>query len=149
MRTTLATHLSHRVVQIVDRTMRRIYRATGGRVGHRYLGWTFLLLTTRGRKTGRTRVHTLVYLKHGDELLIAASNNGSDAYPAWYLNLRADPHVNVQAGRQQGAYLARIASPDERRDLWPTLIAYHPPYIHHQELTQREIPVVILTPAPR
>ncbi len=109
--------------------------------------WTFLLLTTTGRKTGRTYTHTLAYLRQGDALLIVASNNGSDRPPAWYLNLTANPHVHVRAGRQQGDYLARTASPEERLDLWPTLVAYHPPYAQHQQQTAREIPVVILTPA--
>jgi deazaflavin-dependent oxidoreductase (nitroreductase family) len=130
----------------VDLVTQRIYRLTGGRIGHRQLGWTFLLLTTIGRKTGRSRVHALAYLPDGDDLVIVASNNGGDAHPAWYLNLCAQPRVAVQVGRRKGDYLARTASPDERRDLWPRLLAYHPPYRHHEEQTQREIPVVILTP---
>lgn len=142
----LATHLGLRVVHEVDRAMRRLYAATGGRLGHRSLGWTFLLLTTRGRKTGRAYTHTLVYLRDGERLVVVASNNGTNSHPAWYLNLCADPHVHVRVGRQQGAYLARTASPAERQDLWPRLVAYHPPFRHHQERTEREIPVIILTP---
>ncbi|HKT36966.1 MAG TPA: nitroreductase family deazaflavin-dependent oxidoreductase [Ktedonobacterales bacterium] len=146
MRNQLATHLGNRMVRFVDLATQRLYRLTDGRIGHRQLGWTFLLLTTTGRKTGRPRVHALLYLPDGDDLVIVASNNGGDAHPAWYLNLCAQPRVFVQAGRRKGAYRARTASPDERRDLWPRLVAYNPPYRHHQEQTQREIPVVILSP---
>lgn len=146
LKESLATHLGQRVVYAIDRAMRRFYIATGGRVGHNYLGWTFLLLTTRGRKTGREHVHTLVYLRDGERLVVVASNNGADQAPAWYLNLRASPHVQVRVGRKQGDYLARTATPAERLDLWPRLVAYHPPFRHHQERTRREIPVVILTP---
>lgn len=148
MRNTLAEHLGDRVVHWVDQATRRLYRVTGGRIGHRQLGWTALLLTTRGRKTGRSYVHTLVYLRDGERLLVVASNNGADVHPAWYLNLCADPQAWVQVGHAQGPYLARTATPEERRDLWPRLVAYHPPYGHHQQRTSREIPVVILTPAP-
>ncbi len=145
----LATHLGNWIVRLVDRVTQWVYSATDGRVGHKQLGWSVLLLTTLGRKTDRSRVHTLVYLKHGEELVVAGSNNGADTYPAWYLNLDANPHVHVQVGRQKGEYLAWTASPEERLALWPKLIAYHPPYAHHQERTQREIPVVILTPVAR
>jgi hypothetical protein len=69
-----------------------------------------------------------------------------DALPAWYLNLCAQPRVAVQVGRRKGVYLARTASPAERRDLWPRLAAYHPPYRHHQEQAQRAIPVVLISP---
>lgn len=110
------------------------------------MGLRFLLLTTIGRKTGRSRVHALLYLPAGDDLVIVASNNGGDTHPAWYFNLCAQPRVSVQVGRRKGVYLARTASPGERRDLWPKLVAYHSPYRHHQEQTQRQIPVVILSP---
>lgn len=146
MRSRLAIHLGNRAVRLVDRATQRIYRMTGGRIGHRQMGWTFLLLTTIGRKTGRPRVHALAYLPVGDALVIVASNNGGDTHPAWYLNLCAQPRVSVQVGRRQGEFLARTATPDERRDLWPKLVAYHPPYRHHQQQTQRQIPVVILAP---
>ncbi len=150
MRDSLASHLDRRFVRFVDSATRRIYLATDGRIGHKQMGWTFLVLTTIGRKTGRPHTHTLAYLKHGDQLLIAASNNGADRHPAWYINLLANPRVHVQYGRERGDFVARTASPEERRELWPKLVAYHAPYRHHQERTQREIPVVILTPiAPR
>lgn len=147
MRNSLATHLGDRFVHVVDRLTRRVYLATGGRIGHHQMGWTFLLLTTTGRKTGRSHIHTLAYLQDGDNLVIVASNNGADQQPAWYLNLCANPRVHVRWGRRSGDFIARTASPEERRALWPRLVAYHAPYSHHQKRTHREIPVVILTPA--
>lgn len=146
MRNSIASHLGHRAVRLVDRVTQGVYRATNGRIGHKQMGWTFLLLTTRGRKTGRPRTHALAYLPYGDRLIIVASNNGADTHPAWYLNLIAHPQVEVQYGRERGAFIARVASPEGRRDLWPRLVAYHAPYQHHQEQTTREIPVIMLTP---
>lgn len=148
MRNRLATRLGPGAIHVVDAVTQRLYRATGGRIGHRQLGWTFLLLTTHGRKTGRPYTHTLVYLRQAEELIIAASNNGADRHPSWYLNLRVNPPVLVQYGGHSGVFLARVASPEERRALWPRLVAYHPPFEHHQARTQREIPVVILMPQP-
>lgn len=146
MRNSVSIHLGNRAIHFIDGVTQRLYRLTGGRIGHRQMGWTFLLLTTVGRTTGRLRTHTLAYLPHGDDLLVVASNNGGEAHPAWYFNLMAQPHVHVRFGRRQGDFIARIATPGERAALWPRLVAYHAPYAHHQQQTRREIPVVILSP---
>ncbi|HEX2913189.1 MAG TPA: nitroreductase/quinone reductase family protein [Chloroflexia bacterium] len=142
----MASQLNHRAVHFFDVLMRRVYLLTKGLIGHHLFGWTFLLLTTTGRKSGLARIHTLVYLREAHDLLIVASNNGADAYPAWYLNLSAQPRVLVQTGRRKGIYCARTATPEERQILWPKLVAYHKPFEHHQQKTAREIPIVILTP---
>jgi F420H(2)-dependent quinone reductase len=140
-------HLPDTLVRLIDNLTRQIYTWTDGRVGSRQMGWTMLLLTTTGRKTGRQHTHTLSYLQDGEHLLVVASNNGSDRHPSWYLNLSATPQVYVRYGRQKGYFTARIASESERTALWPRLVAYHPPYAGHQTRTQRKLPVVILTPA--
>src|SRR5689334_14694234 len=93
-----AMRLDNRLVRLTDRVTRWIYAGSRGRIGHRQMGWTMLLLTTTGRRTGRPRTHTLVYLRDGDRLLIVASNNGADRNPAWYLNLVAHPRVFVRCG---------------------------------------------------
>jgi deazaflavin-dependent oxidoreductase (nitroreductase family) len=146
MRNSVASHLGNRAIHLIDGATQRMYRLTRGRIGHQQMGWTFLLLTTVGRMTGRLRTHTLVYLPYGDDLLIVASNNGGAKHPAWYLNLTAQPQVQVRFGSRQGEFLARTASPEERAALWPQLLAYHAPFAHHQEQTSREIPVVLLSP---
>jgi len=146
MRNTLASGLDQRAVHFWDALMRQVYVLTGGIIGHRQLGWTFLLLTTIGRKSGKARTHTLIYLRDGQNLLIVASNNGSEVPPAWYFNLSAHPRVQIQTGREKSVYCAKTATPEERRALWSKLISYHKPFQHHQEKTSREIPVVILTP---
>ncbi len=134
------------LVRLIDHLTRQIYTWTDGRTGSVQMGWTMLLLTTTGRKTGRQLTHTLAYLQDGTSLVVVASNNGSDHHPAWYLNLCANPRVYVHHGRQKGYFLARAASPQARAALWPRLVAYHPPYAGHQAHTRRELPVVILSP---
>lgn len=139
-------HLSHPLVRLVDNITQRLYVWSDGRIGHRQLGWTILLLTTIGRRTSAPRMHALVYLRDSDRLLVVASNNGSDRPPAWYVNVLANPHVHVRYGRTTGHFVARTATTTEYPHLWERLVAYHPPYARHQARTARTLPIVILTP---
>jgi deazaflavin-dependent oxidoreductase (nitroreductase family) len=141
----ISNNIGDRAVHWVDKSMRWLYVATDGRIGHHQRGITFLLLTTTGRKSGKTRVHTLRYVQDGQSLIVVASNNGGDTNPAWYLNLSAQPQVHLQVGREKGIYCARTTTGDERSALWPKLIGINPAWKHHQEKTQRLIPIVILT----
>jgi deazaflavin-dependent oxidoreductase (nitroreductase family) len=121
------------------------YRETDGEVGHDWQGTITLLLTTKGRKSGEERTTPLIYQPVGDdEYAIVASKGGSDAPPAWYLNLEADPEVGVQVKGDRFTARARTASPEERERLWPTMTATWPAYDDYQKRTEREIPVVVL-----
>ena len=75
-----------------------LYQRTGGRLGRRLSGATSLVLTTTGRKTGQPRSTVLVYARRGDELVVVASNYGGERPPAWLLNIRDQPAVEVLAG---------------------------------------------------
>jgi deazaflavin-dependent oxidoreductase (nitroreductase family) len=119
----------------------RRFEATGGRPRP---GIDDLLLTTRGRRSGTLRRTALVYARDGDRYVLAASNNGSDRHPAWYLNLVADPRVTVQVGTRTFAATARTATPEERTRLWALMVATMPSYGGYQEATSREIPVVVI-----
>jgi len=122
-----------------------MFEATDGRVS--WLGGLpVLLLRTIGRKTGSERTAALVYLQDGDELVIVASNGGSDRPPSWLLNLKETPTVGVQIGRDRRQMQARIADPAERRRLWPLVNAQNGGrYDTYQSRTEREIPLVILS----
>src|SRR5262249_4500055 len=87
------------------------YRETGGEEGHDWRGTQTLLLTTRGRHSGEPRELPLIYGRSGDDYLIVASKGGSDQAPAWYLNLQADPDVEVQVWDDRFKARARTASP--------------------------------------
>jgi deazaflavin-dependent oxidoreductase (nitroreductase family) len=139
-------HLNNALVHLIDRLTQQLYIWSDGRIGHHQRTWTILLLTTTGRRSGVPRTHALVYLQEDDQLLIVASNNGSDRPPAWYCNLVANPRVHVRYGRNQGFFTARIATPAEYSALWNRLRAYHPLYTAHQARTRRTLPIVILTP---
>jgi deazaflavin-dependent oxidoreductase (nitroreductase family) len=123
----------------------RRYRETDGDVGHDWQGTITLLLTTTGRKSGEERTTPLIYQPVGDDAYaIVASKGGADTPPAWYLNLEADPNVEVQVKGDRFAAKARTATPEEKPDLWKKMAATWPAYDDYQQKTDREIPVVVL-----
>lgn len=123
-----------------------LYRSSGGRVMGKMRGAPILLLTTRGRKSGRSRTVPLLYLKDGETFVIVASFAGAPKDPAWYLNLVAQPKVNLQVGSQRFDAKVRRASLEEKGRLWPRLVALYPQYADYQKRTPRDIPVVIVSP---
>jgi deazaflavin-dependent oxidoreductase (nitroreductase family) len=110
------------------------------------LNWNKLVLTTRGRKTGRQLSTPLLFLEAGGKLYVVASFGGSDAPPAWYLNLSSDPNVHLERGWSSAPYRARTLSADEKQAIWPRLVALYPAYADYQRRTTRDIPVVELAP---
>jgi deazaflavin-dependent oxidoreductase (nitroreductase family) len=121
------------------------YRETGGEEGHDWQGTQALILTTTGRKSGEPRPQPLIYGRHGDDYVVVASKGGAPEHPAWYLNLQANPEVEVQVKDQVFRAHARTASPEERRELWPIMTKEWPDYDNYQQKTDREIPVVVIT----
>jgi deazaflavin-dependent oxidoreductase (nitroreductase family) len=119
------------------------YVATDGDEGHEWQGTTALILTTTGRRSGEPRSTPLIYQAHDDAYLVVASNGGADE-PAWFLNLRAEPDVTVQVLADRFDARARVAEPDERAEMWPTMTAVWPAYDDYQEKADREIPIVVL-----
>jgi deazaflavin-dependent oxidoreductase (nitroreductase family) len=120
------------------------YRATDGDEGHDWQGTTTLLLTTKGRRSGEQRTTPLIYQQHGDAYLVVASKGGADEPPAWYLNLEAEPDVEVQVKGDRFPARARTAGADEKPEMWQTMAATWPAYDEYQQKTAREIPVVVL-----
>ncbi len=106
-----------------------------------------LILTTRGRKSGREISKPLLYFEDHGRVYIVASYGGSDTPPAWYLNLVRNPEVKVEIGRLAGTYRARTLSAEEAEPIWPRLLAVYPTYAEYQKKTTRTIPIVELAPA--
>jgi deazaflavin-dependent oxidoreductase (nitroreductase family) len=123
-----------------------VYRRTGGKIGAKAGNLTNLLLTTTGRKSGERRTVPLTYISDGDRFVLVASNGGNDRHPAWYLNLRKQPHAHVQVGEQTIDVVAADADAAQRARLWPLLKQINPFYARYEQITAREIPVVVLTP---
>jgi deazaflavin-dependent oxidoreductase (nitroreductase family) len=125
----------------------RKYRETDGEYGHNWKrGSSTLLLTTTGRRSGEPRTLPLIYGRDGEDYLVVASKGGSDAPPEWYLNLRQSPEVDVQVLGDRFRARARVATAEEKPQLWREMVSQWPPYDDYQRKTSREIPVVVLEP---
>lgn len=123
----------------------RRYLATDGADGHDWRnGAPTLLLTVRGRSSGKLRRTVLIYGQDGDRYLVVASHGGAEQHPQWYRNLAAEPEVEVQVRDEVFPAIARTASSEERARLWPTMTAVWPDYDQYQTKTDREIPIVVL-----
>ena len=103
-----------------------------------------LLLTTKGRKTGKQRTVPLLYLADGDNIVLVASNGGATKHPTWWLNLQSNPEAQIQVRGVKRRVRAEKGSSEEKQRLWPQLTAMYPGYKKYQEITNRDIPVVIL-----
>jgi deazaflavin-dependent oxidoreductase (nitroreductase family) len=122
----------------------RRYIETDGAEGHEWQGTTTLLLTTTGRKTARKRTTPLIYQPYGDDYLVVASKGGAPRHPEWYLNLTANPDVEVQVKGDRFKARARTAAPEEKPGVWQAMTAVWPAYDDYQRKTDRDIPVVVL-----
>src|SRR3954470_4634849 len=135
------------------KTMNALHR-TVQKVSFGKLGWDagsmpVVELTTIGRKSGQPRSVMLTSpVQEGDTIVVVASRGGDDTHPAWFLNLRDHPEVKVaMGGGAAQPYLATVADADERARIWPIVATTHKNYAGYQKKTDREIPLVLLTPA--
>ena len=139
--------LGNVVVRIMSTLNVVLFRLSKGRVGGRFLrGAPVLLLTTTGRKSGERRTAPVLYLADGDRFVVVASKGGFSTHPLWYKNLESNPNVEVELKGEQKKMMAKRASDVEKRLLWPKLVAMYRDFDDYQARTQREIPVVILSP---
>ena len=127
---------------------RLLLRLSGGRLGWTAMDMPVLELTTTGRKSGQPRqVMLTTPVQEGRALVVVASRGGDDQPPAWFLNLRDNPEVQVRLqGQARQPMRARVAGPSERERLWPLVIADHENYAGYQARTSRQIPLVLLEP---
>lgn len=121
------------------------YEATDGEEGYEWRnGTTILLLHTKGRRSGRDYTHPLIFREHDGAYVVVASKGGAPEAPEWFLNLEQEPDVTVQIKGERFAARARVATPEEKPDLWKLMAEVWPDYDQYQEKTDREIPVVVL-----
>ena len=140
---------SDAALKLMNQTHRVLIAVTGGRVGRSFSGMPVVELTTTGRRSGQPRTSMLTSpYQEGDRTYIVASRGGDDRHPAWFLNLRDNPEVTVSIrGGAPQKMRAEVASPEERARVWPLITSKHRNYAGYQKKTQREIPLVILTPS--
>ena len=123
------------------------YRETNGAEGHEWQPDVFtLLLTTTGRRSGQARTTPLIYGEHDGDFVVVASRGGDDQHPDWYFNLQDHPEVEVQVGPDVFAATARTATAQEKAEIWPRMAEIWPDYDNYAQKTDRNIPVVLLSP---
>jgi deazaflavin-dependent oxidoreductase (nitroreductase family) len=120
------------------------YRETDGAEGHEWQGAHVLILTTTGRRSGQPRSTPLIYGRDAENYVVVASKGGADEQPSWYLNLTAQPEVEVQVLADRFTARARTATAEEKPELWRAAVERWPAYADYQRNTDRDIPVVVL-----
>ncbi len=136
--------------RIVSRVNTWMYRRSQGRWGKTLVGaggGPVCLPTTTGVKTGLPRTVAVVHLREGDDIVVIASKGGMPHNPQWYGNLVADPNVTIEIGAEKLAMTARTATAEEKARLWPRILDMNKGFAGYQARTEREIPVVICSPA--
>jgi len=121
-----------------------VLRVSKGKIGNSFLGVPVLLLTTVGRKSGQSRTQPLYYLEDGEWVILVASNAGTESDPAWLLNMQANPDVVVNVNGSDRRMNGRVASPDEKSELWPRLTTMFPKWQMMEDRSERSFKVVIL-----
>ncbi len=139
---------SDAMLKIMNGAHRALLKVSGGRIGWTAGKMPVLELTTIGRKSGQRRSVMLTSpVQEGDTMVIVASKGGEDTHPAWYLNLVANPEVEVALGGDDAVSMtATVADADERARLWPQVTEKYDTYAGYQRKTDREIPLVLLSP---
>ena len=135
-------------LKYMNRVHRTVLALSGGRLGWSAGSMPVLELTTTGRKSGQKRSVMLTSpIQEGDSIVVVASRGGDDVHPAWFLNLQADPDVDVSfKGAPAEPMTAHVATAEERDRLWPQVTADYKNYADYQKKTDREIPLVLLDP---
>ncbi|GAC1611666.1 MAG: nitroreductase family deazaflavin-dependent oxidoreductase [Mycobacteriales bacterium] len=121
-----------------------LYESSGGTAGTELRGMPVVVLTNRGAKSGKLRKTPLMRVEHDGVYAVVASQGGAPADPAWYANVCADPHVELQDGPVKADYVAREVTGDEKRLWWRRAVQAFPPYREYQAKTRRQIPVIVL-----
>jgi deazaflavin-dependent oxidoreductase (nitroreductase family) len=126
----------------------RAYVESNGETGYIWNGAPILLLTTTGRTSGAPRTIPIIFSRYNDAYVIMGSRGGSPTHPKWYLNILADPHVQLQVKADKFAAVARTATSPEREIIWNEALKTWPRYAEYQTRTERQIPVVVIERKP-
>jgi F420H(2)-dependent quinone reductase len=149
----LASPVVPKVIKYMAKAQVKVFKLTRGRIGSKWrIGAGFrkpvatLLLEHVGRKSGMQFTTPLLYLEDGADLVVVASQGGLPKNPQWYYNVSAAPDTRVWLKREIRDVRARVAEPEERALLWPRLVELYADFATYQAVTDREIPVVVLSP---
>jgi deazaflavin-dependent oxidoreductase (nitroreductase family) len=129
---------------LFTRVHARVFRRSAGRIGRRWFGAPVLVLEVRGRRTGKTRATSVIYLSVDNGYVVTPANAGNDRMPQWWLNLRAAGSGIVYLEKRREVVVARQLDGDERDARWTELVAAYPSVAHYRRYTDRAFPVIAL-----
>jgi deazaflavin-dependent oxidoreductase (nitroreductase family) len=136
--------LARQAIKLFGKLHKVLYSMTGSRVFANLGRMPNLLLTATGSKSGKPRTVPLLYVETDDGYAIVASFGGSPEHPAWYRNLLKHPQATVQIEDRIIPVTATTATSEQKKELWPRLVAMYPDYDNYEAETERDIPVVLL-----
>ncbi|MFA9470398.1 MAG: nitroreductase/quinone reductase family protein [Deltaproteobacteria bacterium] len=137
--------LRARALKAMFKAHAAIYELSDGRIGA-WAGLPTLLLSVTGRKSGKTYSTPLVYFRDADSYVVVGSDGAARRDPQWWKNLQVNPIGVVRAGRKKLEVKATLATGPARERLWKTGMTVNPMWAKYQVRTERELPVVVLTP---
>jgi deazaflavin-dependent oxidoreductase (nitroreductase family) len=143
---TITRKLRARALKAFFALHRELYERSDGRLGARMQGFDMLLLTTRGRSSGKPRTTPLVYFVDNGSYVVVGSDGGARRDPQWWKNLLVDPNARLRVGRRVIEARARLATGAERARLWETGKGVNPNWDRYQRSCPRELPVVLFDP---
>ena len=120
-----------------------VYRWSGGRYMNSIEGCPVCLVTMTGAKSGKQRTIPLMYVPDGEKVILVASQNGRPNNPAWHHNLIANPSIEVEVGSEKRMLQARLATAEEKKDLWEVCFSCYPPFERYRRRTSRDIPIFV------
>jgi deazaflavin-dependent oxidoreductase (nitroreductase family) len=139
-------YLRARALKAMFKAHATIYERSGGRIGTSVAGLATLLLSVTGRKSGQTRSTPLAYFRDGDNYVVVGSDGAAKRDPQWWKNLQVDPNGAIRTGRNRFKVKATPATGAERERLWEIGTKFNPMWATYQTRTERELPIVVLTP---
>ena len=135
------------VLKVMTRVHVFLHRLTGGRLFNSLGGDEVCFITMKGAKSGRSLTIPLMYVPYRDGVLLVASQGGAPRNPIWYHNLVKYPDIEVRHRDRRMGLRARLATPDEKTELWPVCDQHYAPYADYRKRTSRDIPIFVCEPA--
>lgn len=123
-----------------------LHRLSGGRLFNQLGGEEVCFVSMTGARSGRRLTIPLMYVPHGDGVLLVASQGGAPRNPVWYHNLVKHPDIEVTHRGRRLRLRARLATPEEKPELWPVCDRHYAPYAEYRERTTRDIPIFVCEP---
>src|ERR1051326_6257955 len=120
------------------------YESSGGTEGTTLRGMPVVVLTLRGRKSGKLRKVPLMRVEHDGVYAAVGSMGGAPPDPQWVANIVADQRIDLQDGPKHMQVTAREVHGEEKALWWERAVAAYPDYADYQKRTGSRIPVFVL-----